>query len=261
MRMMGSSGIWELFVPDIEAGARYKFEIVGADGRLVLKTDPLAFATENPPKNDCIVYESKHEWTDSEWMARRNELDHNQGPMSIYEVHLGSWRRSPDGDVLGYRDAGIQLAEYCRVMGFTHVEFMPLAEHPFYRIVGLSGLQLLRPHPRYGDPDDFKAMIDSLHNEGIGVLIDWVPAHFPKDDWALARFDGTPLYEHADPRKGEHPDWGTLIFNYGRNEVRNFLIANALFWIEELPRRRSPRRRRCLHALSGLLTRGRRMGP
>ena len=234
MRMMGSSGIWELFVPDIEPGARYKYEIVGAGGRLVLKTDPFAFATRIPPENDCIVYESKHEWTDGDWMKGRENLDHHARPMSIYEVHLGSWRRSPEGDALGYRDAGLQLAEYCREMGFTHVEFMPLAEHPFAGSWGYQVSNYFAPTARFGDPDDFKVMIETLHNEGIGVLIDWVPAHFPKDDWALARFDGTPLYEHADPRKGEHPDWGTLIFNYGRNEVRNFLISNALYWIEEL---------------------------
>ncbi len=234
MRMMGTSGIWELFVPDIEAGALYKFEVLGADGRLVLKTDPFAFYTQTAPETSCIVYTSNYEWNDDEWMAVRDATNQHAQPMSIYEVHLGSWRTAPDGSTLSYGDMGLQLAEYCREMGFTHVELMPPTEHPFTGSWGYQVSNYFAPTARFGDPDDFREMIDTLHGEEIGVLIDWVPAHFPKDDWALGRFDGTALFEHADPRKGEHPDWGTLIFNYGRNEVRNFLISNALYWIEEL---------------------------
>jgi 1,4-alpha-glucan branching enzyme len=234
MRSIGSSGIWELFMPDVGPGAHYKFEISGADGRTVTKTDPFAFATEAPPGNNCIVFESSHEFGDSEWMERRAKGDPYKRPMSIYEVHLGSWRRTPEGGTLSYRDLGHQLADYCREMGFTHVEFLPVAEHPFTGSWGYQVSNYFAPTARYGSPDDFRFLVDTLHQEGIGVIVDWVPAHFPKDDWALARYDGTALYEHLDPRKGEHPDWGTLIFNYGRNEVRNFLTANALYWIEEL---------------------------
>jgi 1,4-alpha-glucan branching enzyme len=233
MRAMGSSGIWELFVPDVVAGTLYKFEILGADGRTVVKTDPLAFATEAPPGNACIVTESSFVFNDDDWVVRREATDHHDVPMSIYEVHLGSWRRSPDGGTLTYRDAGKQLADYCREMGFTHVEFLPLAEHPFTGSWGYQVSNYYAPTARYGTPEDFRFLVDTLHQEGIGVIVDWVPAHFPRDEWALARYDGTALYEHLDPRRGEHPDWGTLIFNYGRNEVRNFLIANALYWIEE----------------------------
>jgi 1,4-alpha-glucan branching enzyme len=234
MRAMGSSGIWELFVPDVGPGALYKFEISGADGRTVDKTDPYAFATEAPPGHASIVTESSYEFNDADWVARREKADHHTSPMSIYEVHLGSWRRTPEGGTLSYRDAGRQLADYCREMGFTHVELLPIAEHPFTGSWGYQVSNYFAPTARYGTPDDFRFMVDTLHQEGIGVIVDWVPAHFPKDEWALARFDGTALYEHQDPKRGEHPDWGTLIFNYGRNEVRNFLIANALYWIEDL---------------------------
>jgi 1,4-alpha-glucan branching enzyme len=233
MRAMGSSGIWELFVPDIGAGALYKFEVLGADGKTVVKTDPFAFATEAPPGNACFVTESAYEFGDAEWLGRREKTDHHTSPMSIYEVHLGSWRRTPEGDTLTYRDAAVELADYCREMSFTHVEFLPIAEHPFTGSWGYQVSNYFAPTARYGSPDDFRFLVDTLHQEGIGVIVDWVPAHFPRDAWALARFDGTALYEHLDPRRGEHPDWGTLIFNYGRNEVRNFLIANALYWIEE----------------------------
>jgi 1,4-alpha-glucan branching enzyme len=234
MRTMGSSGVWELFVPEIGPGTYYKFEIVGADGRLILKTDPFGFQTEGPPGNACIVHASEYEWKDTEYLAARESGAHYSAPMSIYEVHLGSWRRTPEGDSLSYRDIAPVLADYCREMGFTHVEFLPLAEHPFTGSWGYQVSNYFAPTARYGSPDDFRHLVDTLHQEGIGVIVDWVPAHFPKDDWALARFDGTALYEHLDPRRGEHPDWGTLIFNYGRNEVRNFLISNALYWIEEL---------------------------
>jgi 1,4-alpha-glucan branching enzyme len=236
MRALGSSGIWELFVPGIHDGALYKFAVVAADGRTTMKTDPFAFATEVPGtggQNACIVHDSKHKWTDAAWLERRRTGDPYGSPMSIYEVHLGSWRRSLDGDSLNYRELGAQLADYCTEMGFTHVELLPVAEHPFGGSWGYQVSNYFAPTARFGSPDDFRALVDMLHDQGIGVIVDWVPAHFPRDEWALARFDGTALYEHADPRKGEHPDWGTLVFNYGRNEVRNFLISNALFWLEE----------------------------
>ena len=233
MRIMGSSGIWELFLPGLGPGALYKFEVFGADGRILLKTDPFAFQTEAPPANACIVHGTQYRWGDDEWMAARNTKNHYRLPMSLYEVHLGSWRRTSEGDTLSYRDSAVQLAEYSREMGFTHVEFMPLAEHPYTGSWGYQVSNYFSPTARYGSADDFRFLVDTLHAEGIGVIVDWVPAHFPRDEWALSRFDGTALYEHLDPRKGEHPDWGTLIFNFGRNEVRNFLIANALYWIEE----------------------------
>ncbi len=234
MRSMGPSGIWELFLPDVGPGALYKFEILTQHGTLRIKTDPYAFQTEAPPANASIVHAPRHRWGDQEWLQRRTEQDPYTSPVSVYEVHLGSWRRTPDGGFLGYRDAGRLLADYCRDMGFTHVEFLPLAEHPFGGSWGYQVSHYYAPTARFGTPDDFRAMVDTLHQAGLGVIMDWVPAHFPRDDWALARFDGTALYEHEDPRKGEHPDWGTLVFNFGRNEVRNFLISNALYWIEEM---------------------------
>ena len=236
MRTLGSSGIWELFIPDTPDGTFYKFEVVTAQGGLILKTDPLAFATEEPGGpfgGACIVHTPKYEFTDDEWMKRRESTEAYKQPMSVYEVHLGSWRRHGDGRSLNYRELGDALAEYCREMDFTHVELLPVAEHPFTGSWGYQVSNYFAPTARFGTPDDFRYMVDTLHDAGIGVIVDWVPAHFPKDEWALARFDGTALYEHVDPRKGEHPDWGTLVFNYGRNEVRNFLISNALYWIEE----------------------------
>jgi 1,4-alpha-glucan branching enzyme len=233
MRALGSSGIWELFVPGVEAGALYKFELISADGRLILKTDPFAFQTELPPQHAAVVHRPSYEFADDSWMRARASKEHLNAPISVYEVHLGSWRRTPDGEPLGYRDLGEQLAEYCTEMGFTHVEVLPVAEHPFGGSWGYQVSHYFAPTSRYGTPDDFKAMVDTLHKAGIGIIVDWVPAHFPRDEWALAEFDGTALYEHADPRKGAHPDWGTLVFNYGRNEVRNFLISNALYWLEE----------------------------
>jgi 1,4-alpha-glucan branching enzyme len=234
MRTLGSSGIWELFIPDIGEGALYKFEILTAQGHLILKTDPYAFQTEPPPSNACIVHRSKHRFEDDEWMAKRGTSVPQREAMSTYEVHLGSWRRTPDGEPLGYRDLGPQLADYCREMGFTHVEFLPVAEHPFGGSWGYQVSNYFAPTARFGTPDDFRFMVDALHQAGIGVIVDWVPAHFPRDEWALARFDGTALYEHLDPKKGAHPDWGTLVFNYSRNEIRNFLISNALYWLEEM---------------------------
>jgi 1,4-alpha-glucan branching enzyme len=233
MRMMGSSGIWELFVPGARSGSKYKYEIIDAHGRHNLKADPYATATEIPPATASVVFETSYSWSDQKWIAGREGSESFRSPISIYEVHLGSWRRTPEGGPLGYRDMADQLADYCREMGFTHVELMPIAEHPFAGSWGYQVSNYFAPTARFGSPDDFRYFVDTLHGEGIGVIADWVPAHFPRDEWALARFDGTALYEHVDPRRGHHPDWGTLIFNYGRNEVRNFLIANALYWIEE----------------------------
>ncbi len=233
MRALGGSGIWELFVPDTGPGSFYKFEILTADGDLVLKTDPFAFATEAPPATACVVHEPSYEFADDAWMAARERTQWQTEPMSIYEVHIGSWRRDGDGLPLSYREVAPLLADYCTEMGFTHVEFLPVAEHPFGGSWGYQVSNYFAPTARFGTPDDFSFLVDTLHQAGIGVLVDWVPAHFPKDEWALARFDGTALYEHLDPRKGEHPDWGTLVFNFGRNEVRNFLISNALYWIEQ----------------------------
>jgi 1,4-alpha-glucan branching enzyme len=233
MRSMGASGVWELFVPAATEGAHYKFEILAQDRSLVLKADPFAFRTEIPPGTASIIHRPHHEFHDDAWMARRRSFDPYSAPLSIYEVHLGSWRRTPEGGTLGYRDMAPLLAGYCAEMGFTHVEFLPVAEHPFGGSWGYQVGNYFAPTARYGSPDDFRFMIETLHEEGIGVIVDWVPAHFPRDEWALARFDGSALYEHLDPRQGEHPDWGTLIFNYGRNEVRNFLISNALQWIED----------------------------
>ena len=233
LRTLGSSGVWETFVPGVSDGQNYKFEIVNAEGKLTLKTDPYAFATEVPPDTASKVHTERYTFGDDDWMSERSSLDPYTSPMSIYEVHLGSWRHGPDGASLGYREMGHQLAAYCNEMGFTHVEFLPLAEHPFGGSWGYQVSHYFAPSARYGTPNDFKNMVDTLHQAGVGVLVDWVPAHFPRDDFALARFDGTALYEHLDPRQGAHPDWGTLIFNYGRTEVRNFLISNALYWIEE----------------------------
>ncbi|CAN5403918.1 hypothetical protein BH23ACT7_BH23ACT7_09520 [soil metagenome] len=233
MRLLGASGTWELFVPDIGPGSYYKYEIVTADGGLVTRADPYAFATDVPPGTASRVFSSTHTWCDDEWFAHRAARHPLTSPMSVYEVHLGSWRQW-DGRPLGYRDLATALADHCEELGFTHVEFLPVAEHPFGGSWGYQVTGYFAPTARFGSPDDFRYLVDHLHRRGIGVIVDWVPAHFPKDSWALARFDGTALYEHADPRQGEHPDWGTLVFNFGRNEVRNFLIANALYWIEEL---------------------------
>jgi 1,4-alpha-glucan branching enzyme len=228
MRALGSSGIWELFIPGVAAGARYKYELITPSGALTLKADPLAFAAEQPPKTASVVYTSSYTWGDADWMADRDKRNAVDAPMSIYEVHLGSWRLG-----LSYRELADQLADYVADLGFTHVEFMPVAEHPYAPSWGYQVSAYYAPTARFGTPDDLRYLIDRLHQRGIGVLVDWVPAHFPKDAFALARFDGTALYEHEDPRRGEHPDWGSLVFNFGRNEVRNFLVANALYWMEE----------------------------
>ena len=233
MRSLGSSGIWELFLPGVEPGTRYKYEIVAPDGELRLKADPVAFEAEVPPKTASVVYEAKHEWADDAWLAQRRESEPLKGPVSIYEVHLGSWRLNPleDNRSLSYLELADELAAYAKDMGFTHIELLPVMAHPFTGSWGYQVTSYYAPTPRFGSPDDFKEFVDRLHGHGLGVILDWVPAHFPRDDFALARFDGTALYEHADPRRGAHPDWGTLIFNYGRNEVRNFLVSNALFWL------------------------------
>jgi len=235
MRMMGSSGVWELFVPGTGAGAHYKYEIVTAQGALQTRADPFAFWTDVSPGTASRVHESTYRWGDADWMAGRGTASSPvAAPMSVYEVHLASWRRHEDGTPLSYPELAEQLVDHVTRLGFTHVELLPVAEHPYGGSWGYQVTGYYAPTSRFGDPDGFRHLVDRLHQAGIGVIVDWVPAHFPKDDWALARFDGTALYEHADPRQGEHPDWGTLVFNFGRNEVRNFLLANALYWLEEL---------------------------
>ncbi len=228
MRSLGSTGVWELFVPDAGAGTHYKFEILGRDSVWRQKADPMARATECPPATASVVDESGYEWNDAAWLASRAATDVQTGPMSVYEVHLGSWRPG-----LSYRQLADELVDYVADLGFTHVELLPVAEHPFGGSWGYQVTSYFAPTARFGAPDDFRYFVDRLHQAGIGVIVDWVPAHFPKDSWALARFDGTALYEHADPRRGEQPDWGTLVFDFGRREVRNFLVANAIFWLEQ----------------------------
>jgi 1,4-alpha-glucan branching enzyme len=228
MRSLGASGIWELFVPGTGADTMYKFRILAADWTWHEKADPLAFRTEIPPATASVVFTSDYTWTDSDWLSARAASEPTTEPISIYEVHLGSWRQG-----LSYREAAAELADYVTRMGFTHVELLPLAEHPFGGSWGYQVTSYYAPTSRFGSPDDLRHLIDTLHGRGIGVILDWVPAHFPRDVWALARFDGTPLYEHADPRRGEQPDWGTCVFDFGRPEVRNFLVANALYWLSE----------------------------
>jgi 1,4-alpha-glucan branching enzyme len=234
MRSIVPSGIWEIFLPDIEEGVQYKFEIVPRQGPPVLKSDPYGRYFETPPRTASIVYSDAYEWQDAEWLAaRRREAMWHRRPMSIYEVHLGSWRRRPDGRPLSYRELADTLVPYVRDMGYTHIELLPIMEHPFAGSWGYQVIGFFAPTSRFGRPEDFKYLVDACHRSGVGVIVDWVPGHFPKDLHGLARFDGTALYEHADPRQGEHQDWGTLIFNYGRSEVRSFLLSNALFWVEE----------------------------
>ncbi|MFZ2527785.1 MAG: 1,4-alpha-glucan branching protein GlgB [Rhodococcus sp. (in: high G+C Gram-positive bacteria)] len=228
MRVLGSSGVWELFVPDVEPGALYKFRVHGRDGSIREKADPMAYATEVPPATGSVVTASRHTWRDNEWLDARARSQPWQEPMSVYEVHLGSWQPG-----LNYLELADRLADYVTDTGFTHVELLPVAEHPFGGSWGYQVTSYYAPTSRFGTPDEFREFVDRLHRAGIGVIMDWVPAHFPKDDWALARFDGSPLYEHPDPTRGEQLDWGTYVFDYGRREVRNFLVANALYWIEE----------------------------
>ena len=237
MRFRGSSGIWELFVPELGEGAIYKFEIIGKqDVILPLKADPFAFASELRPNNGSVVARlDKHQWSDSAWMEDRGRKNWLESPISIYEVHLGSWRRIPeDGNRwLTYRELGDQLIPYVKDLGYTHIELLPIMEHPYDGSWGYQTLGYFAATTRYGSPSDFMEFVDRCHQAGLGVFLDWTPAHFPRDAHGLSYFDGTHLYEHEDPRQGSHPDWGTLVYNYGRNEVQNFLISNALFWLDK----------------------------
>ncbi|MBV9545709.1 MAG: 1,4-alpha-glucan branching protein GlgB, partial [Chloroflexi bacterium] len=231
-----SSGIWEGFVPRIGPGALYKYSIKPRfSWQRIEKADPYGFAAELRPNTGSVVWDlSQYEWHDDEWLRQRRERQSLDAPISIYEVHLGSWKRVPETNgFLTYKELARQLAEYCQMMGYTHVELLPISEHPLDASWGYQTVGYYAPTSRFGNPDDFKAFVDILHQAGIGVILDWVPAHFPNDPHGLASFDGTALYEHADPRQGEHPDWGTKIFNYGRNEVRSFLLSNAVFWVDE----------------------------
>ena len=236
MRSLGASGVWEAFVPNATTGQRYKFHLRLRSGGTALKADPYGFAFESPPGSASIVCDPHHDWADGKWMTARGTQDSwFQRPMSAYEVHLGSWARVPEegNRFPTYAELAARLIPYVKEMGYTHIELLPVMEHPFTGSWGYQVTGFYAPTNRYGTPAQFKAFVDECHQEGIGVILDWVPGHFPKDAHALARFDGTALYEHQDPRQGEHRDWGTLIFNYGRKEVRNFLLANALYWLEE----------------------------
>ncbi len=228
MRVLGSSGIWEIFIPDVGAGTLYKYDVCGADGSWRHKADPMAQYAEVPPLRASAVFESSYEWGDTSWLARRAGQRAVEAPMSIYEVHLGSWRKG-----LGYRELADQLVPYVADLGFTHVELLPVMEHPFGGSWGYHVTSFFAPTARFGDPDDFRYLVDRLHAAGVGVILDWVPGHFATDEWALARFDGTALYEHSDPSRGWHKEWGSYIFDFGRSEVRNFLVANAVYWLEE----------------------------
>ncbi|MFE6770227.1 1,4-alpha-glucan branching enzyme [Streptomyces fimicarius] len=228
MRSLGSTGVWELFLPGVGEGALYKYDICRPDGSHTVRADPMARRTEVPPATASIVTAPHHEWQDADWMAHRGDRPVHEAPFSVYEVHLSSWRPG-----LTYRQLAEQLPAYVKDLGFTHVELMPVSEHPFGGSWGYQVTGFYAPTSRMGTPDDFRFLVDALHRAGIGVIMDWVPAHFPRDDWALAEFDGRPLYEHSDPQRAAHPDWGTLEFDYGRTEVRNFLVANATYWCEE----------------------------
>ena len=228
MSSVGNSGIWEIFIPGMDAGIKYKYAIHHKDGRWVDHADPLAQQTEVPPLTASVVFESTFAWSDKKWLDQRLAFESWKEPVSIYEIHLASWKAG-----LSYRELASELIAYVSEQGFTHVEFLPVMEHPYGPSWGYQVTSFFAPTSRFGSPDEFRYLVDELHRAHIGVILDWVPAHFPKDEWALAKFDGTALYEHADPRLGEHPDWGTLIFNFGRNEVRNFLVASALFWLGE----------------------------
>lgn len=234
--MRNHNGTWEIFIPGISTGEHYKFEIVGAEGGLFIKSDPFAFYGQHSEQTASITYDlDNYLWKDEDWMQKRAESDPYHGPMSIYEVHLGSWKRrfEDENRFLSYLELADELVDYVEHMGYTHIELMPVAEFPFDGSWGYQVCGYFAPTSRFGSPDEFRAFVDRCHQRGIGIIVDWVPAHFPKDAHGLAKFDGTSLYEHADPRQGEHADWGTLIFNFGRNEVRNFLISNAMFWLKE----------------------------
>ncbi len=233
MRKHYANGVWELFIPGIGEGELYKYHIKTDDGETLEKADPYAAATEVPPNTASIVANlQRYEWRDEEWIKRRRRGNFLEEPISVYEVHLGSWQRN-DGEWIGYRELAHRLVDYCREMGFTHLELLPVSEHPFYGSWGYQPVGHFSVTGRYGPVEDFMYFVDHCHQNGIGVILDWVPAHFPRDGHGLRLFDGTALYEHEDPRRGEHPDWGTMVFNYGRNEVRNYLIANALFWLDK----------------------------
>ena len=236
MRKMAPSGIWEIFIPGIREGEHYKFEVRGPHGEIMLKTDPFAFFAQHGTQTGCMVFDiERYSWSDSEWMENRGKKDPYNSPMSIYEVHLGSWQRVPEqgNRSLSYIELADRLIPYVKEMGFTHIELMPVMEHPFDGSWGYQVVNYYAPSSRFGNPDEFRNFVDKCHQNGIGVILDWVPGHFPKDAHGLARYDGTCLYEYEDPRLGEHKDWGTLIFNYGRNEVKNFLLGNALFWLDQ----------------------------
>jgi 1,4-alpha-glucan branching enzyme len=228
MTSLGNSGVWEIFIPNVDVGIRYKYAIHQKDGRWVEHADPLAQQTQIPPLTASVVFESTFAWSDEDWLQQRLTFESWKEPISIYEIHLGSWKAG-----LAYRELAGELIAYVSQQGFTHVEFLPVMEHPYGPSWGYQVTSFFAPTSRFGSPDDFRYLVNELHKANIGVILDWVPAHFPKDEWALARFDGSALYEHADPRLGEHPDWGTLIFNFSRNEIRNFLVASALFWLDE----------------------------
>ena len=233
MRRLGESGIWELFLPAAAEGDKYKFHVTQCDGRVVDKTDPYGVYAEVRPNNASVLYPLKrYKWKDRRWMTARRKYDFRAAPMNIYEVHLGSWKRAEGNRFLSYTELAEQLIPYVKEMGYTHIEILPVEEHPFDGSWGYQVTGYYAPTSRYGSPDEFKQFVDACHQNGISVILDWVPAHFPKDDFALARFDGTALYEHQDPRLGEHIQWGTYIFNYGRKEVANFLLANALYWMD-----------------------------
>jgi len=237
MQRRSDGGIWELFIPDLGPGERYKYALVSQNqGYYTERADPYGFAAELRPGTASIVYDlEQYEWRDADWMREREQRQALDAPLAIYEVHLGSWRRAPEegGRYLTYRELAEQLPAYVREMGYTHIEFLPISEHPFDGSWGYQPVGMYAPTSRFGSPDDFRALVDACHQAGIGIILDWVPAHFPKDGHGLVYFDGTHLYEHSDPRQGEHTDWGTMIYNYGRNEVRNYLLANALFWLEK----------------------------
>ena len=235
MRSCGSSGVWEIFIPELDVGSLYKFEIRSRDSGIIqLKTDPYARRFQQRPETASVIEgEPEHVWQDKEWLQKRHDRDWLHAPMSIYEVHLGSWQRDENGEFLNYRDIAHRLVDYVQSLGFNYIELLPITEHPLDASWGYQTTGYFAPTSRFGSPDDFRYFVDYCHQHGLGVILDWVPAHFPKDSHGLARYDGSPLYEHEDPRRGEHRDWGTLIYNYGRNEVKNFLLASAMFWLEE----------------------------
>ena len=234
MRNRGHSGIWEIFVPGLHDSDAYKYEILTQEGHILLKADPYGTRMSlRPDTTSLVTADTTFDWTDQQWLEAREQWNWQEKPVSIYEVHLGSWRQTEEGEFLSYRDLADELVEYVSELGYTHVELLPITEHPLDESWGYQVSAYFSPTSRFGEPDDLRYLIDQCHKQGIGVILDWVPAHFPKDDFALARFTGSPLYEHDDPKRGEHKDWGTLIFDYGRNEVRNFLVASALYWIEE----------------------------